>query len=123
MLMAGRATATPEPPQPVVPQPARDTIKEAFDAFAQTVSLTDKHKFSSTTLQDVRQACLDVERLLASRRSLRNVARLEPFLVALGHYAEAIDPLCNNTPYLPWIWSPLKLILQVCHIPYLRGFS
>ena len=92
---------------------AVDTIQQAFEDFERIVTPNDSFTFSATTLGNVRQAALDVERLLAARQSLCNVARLEPFFAGLEHYSKVIEILCNGTPYLPWIWAPVKLTLQV----------
>lgn len=39
--------------------------------------------------------------------------RLRPLFTALEHYSQVIGTLCNGTPYLPWIWAPISLILRV----------
>ncbi|KAH6663538.1 hypothetical protein B0J14DRAFT_683261 [Halenospora varia] len=39
--------------------------------------------------------------------------RLMPLFSGLEHYSKAIEVLCNGTPYLPWLWAPIKLILKV----------
>lgn len=39
--------------------------------------------------------------------------RLVPLFTGLGYYAKSIEVVCNGTPYLPWIWAPIKLILKV----------
>ncbi|KAI8722914.1 NACHT domain-containing protein [Fusarium sp. LHS14.1] len=39
--------------------------------------------------------------------------RLEPLFTGLGYYSKTIEVLCNGTPYMPWIWAPIKLILKI----------
>lgn len=92
---------------------AKRTIREAFEDLEAAVSPADSHEFGSATLESVRQAALDIENQLGSRSSLRNMRRLEPFFSGLQHYSATIEVLCNGTPYLPWIWAPIKLILKV----------
>ncbi|PSN61329.1 hypothetical protein BS50DRAFT_534675 [Corynespora cassiicola Philippines] len=41
------------------------------------------------------------------------MARLQPFLHGMEHYAKVVEVLCNGTPYLSWIWAPIKLMLMV----------
>ena len=77
---------------------AVDTIQQAFEDFERAVTPNDSYTFSATTLGNVRQAALDVERLLAAQQSLCNVARLEPFFAGLEHYSKVIEILCNGTP-------------------------
>jgi len=92
---------------------ARLSMKEAFERLKEVVSVTDARSFKSTTLRDVYEAALTIEREQSARRSLRNTRRLKPFLDGLQHYTKCVDTLCNGTPYLPWIWAPVKLLIQV----------
>jgi hypothetical protein len=98
------ANPTTRPIRAPVSGQARLTIEEAFDRFATTVTPEDRHQFQDTRLEDVRLAALRIEEELATRRSLRNMRRLYPFLQGLEHYSKAIEVLCNGTPFLPWIW-------------------
>ena len=79
-------------------------------------NVTDARRFRNTTIQDVREECRRIENELGSRGLLRNMHRLDPFLTGLEHYRKAVDVLCQGTPYLPWIWAPVVLILKVCHL-------
>ncbi|KAL1618376.1 general transcription repressor [Neofusicoccum ribis] len=97
---------------PASPQ-ARLTIRLAFEKLERSIAPDHAHHFKSTTLQDVRDAAAAVEDKLAASKSLRNMRRIEPFLVSLGRYAKVIEVLCNGTDYLPWIWAPIKLMLQL----------
>jgi hypothetical protein len=92
---------------------AKRTIREAFEDLERAVSPADSHDFAHTTLESVQKAALDVESQLGMRSSLRNMRRLMPLFSGLQHYSGAIEVLCNGTPYLPWIWAPIKLILKV----------
>lgn len=101
-------TSTPTPIN-LTPQ-ARRTFQESFEAFEKTVekfSKTDVRDFHDTTLHDVRDAAIQIERQLAARQCLRNMKRLEPLLNGLEAYSEAIGILCNGTPFVSWIWVSL----------------
>ncbi|KAB2109040.1 hypothetical protein AG0111_0g2533 [Alternaria gaisen] len=121
--MAGtRLCGAPKPSLPTTSKPttltpqARRTFQESFDSFERTVqrhSRTDDREFSSTTLRDVRDAAKEVERQLAARQCMRNMKRLEPFLNGLEAYSKVIEVLCNGTPFLSWIWAPIKLMMQL----------
>ncbi|EEU35842.1 uncharacterized protein NECHADRAFT_20921, partial [Fusarium vanettenii 77-13-4] len=101
------------PLKPAISALARKTIKIAYDELDRTIAPGDKRDFGNTTLQNVRQVALDIENQLAARQSLRNMRRLMPFLQGLEHYSKVVDILCNGTPYLPWIWAPITLILRI----------
>ncbi|KAL6914882.1 hypothetical protein FSST1_012642 [Fusarium sambucinum] len=92
---------------------AKSTIKIAYDELDRTVSSEDRQNFSKTALHDVREAALRIENQLAARQSLRNMRRLMPLFRGLEHYSKVVDVLCNGTPYLPWIWAPITLILRI----------
>ena len=100
---------------------AKRTIREAFEDLEQAVSPVDSHEFGSATLESVKQAALDIENQLGARSSLRNMRRLMPLFSGLQHYSATIEVLCNGTPYLPWIWAPIKLILKVSRVEVVAG--
>jgi|TARA_R110002003_G_scaffold38_9_gene2356 hypothetical protein len=92
---------------------ARLTLQDSFERFASTVTPDDKRLFHNTTLKDVRDGAMQIERQLRARRMQRNMARLEPLLRGMEHYSKVVEVLCNGTPYLSWIWAPVKLMLMV----------
>jgi hypothetical protein len=96
---------------------ARHTLRDAFERFASTVTPDDRRLFHSTQLRDVRDEAMRIERQLRARRMQKNMARLDPFLRGMEHYSKVVEVLCNGTPYLPWIWAPVKLMLMVRRMP------
>ncbi|KAH6855598.1 hypothetical protein B0I37DRAFT_424156 [Chaetomium sp. MPI-CAGE-AT-0009] len=101
------------PLAPVASPVARQTVQIAFEELRRTITPQDSRDFHTTTIQDVRQAALDIEVQLASRQCLRNMRRLMPLFKGLEHYEKTMGVLCNGTPYLPWAWAPITLILRV----------
>ena len=92
---------------------ASTAIQAAFKLLEQTVSDDHKREFYSTELKDVRQAALDIEKWQRSRKSLRNMARIEPLLAAIQQYAGPLETLCQGTPYLPFIWVSFTALSAV----------
>ncbi|RYN19214.1 hypothetical protein AA0119_g12858 [Alternaria tenuissima] len=92
---------------------ARVTLQNAFERFASTVAPDDKRLFYNTKLKDVRDEVMQIEGQLRARRMQRNMARLDPFLRGMEHYSKVVEVLCNGTPYLSWIWAPVKLMLMI----------
>jgi hypothetical protein len=80
------------------------SFQTAFDKLRESVSQSDAQKFKSTTLQDVWNAAIEIEKTQRQRQSVRNMKRIEPFLKGLEKYSKTIEVLCNGTPFLPWIW-------------------
>jgi hypothetical protein len=99
--------------QAAQPSQATKLIAGAFRDLERIATPSDVRSFSNTTLKDVRTAALEVETQLERRQSLCNMRRLEPLFNSLEHYSKPLEVLCNGTPYLPWVWAPIKLILQV----------
>ncbi|KAI0163700.1 hypothetical protein BJ166DRAFT_526974 [Pestalotiopsis sp. NC0098] len=108
--------------KPPASAPARQTIKTAFEDLDRTITPVDSRDFSTTTLEHVRKAALEIENQLAARQSLRNMRRLVPLFEGLEHYSKVVDVLCNGTSYLPWIWAPITLILRVA-LEYVEAFE
>ncbi|KAH8892105.1 hypothetical protein GQ53DRAFT_686097, partial [Thozetella sp. PMI_491] len=101
---------------------ARKMMKDAFEDLNGTITAHDSREFHSKTLQDVQQAALDIERQLAARQCLRNTRRLLPLIKGLENYSQVVGILCNGTPFLPWIWAPITLILGIAS-EYVRAFE
>ncbi|KAH6983392.1 hypothetical protein BKA56DRAFT_583622 [Ilyonectria sp. MPI-CAGE-AT-0026] len=92
---------------------AQRVIHDAFTDLSRTISEKDRADFADTTLENVIKAAHEIENQLAARQLLRNMKRLVPLFAGLGYYAKSIEVVCNGTPYLPWIWAPIKLILKI----------
>lgn len=105
-----------------IPTTVRQSMRGAFDALKKTITPQDSKDFHSSTLERVRNEAIQIENHLAARQSLRNMRRLMPLLTALEHYSKAVDTLCNGTPFLPWIWAPITLILRVAS-EYVEAFD
>ncbi|KAI1353445.1 hypothetical protein F5Y01DRAFT_277115 [Xylaria sp. FL0043] len=101
---------------------AQRTIKTAFEELEKSVSPADSKEFESITLDAVRKTALDIENQLAARQSLRNMRRLSPLFSGLHYYSKAIEILCNGTPYLPWLWAPISVILKISS-DYVEAFE
>lgn len=84
---------------------AERMIQRVCDRFANELSDEDVKKIQSTAnLDDVKLAVRQIEQQLAARQSLRNMARIVPFLDSIEQYSKALEVACNGTDYLPWIW-------------------
>ncbi|KAK8139401.1 hypothetical protein PG984_002781 [Apiospora sp. TS-2023a] len=99
---------------PVVSPLAKSTIRDACKTLEATIATGDLQAMKEMkTIEQVREEVLKIECQLASRQKLRNLRRLLPLFQGMGHYAKVVDILCNGTPFLPWVWAPITLILRV----------
>ena len=92
----------------------------AFERLKEVISQEDARTFASTTMQDVWKAARDIEHQLEARRSLRGFRRLQMFLTGIEQYSGVIETLCNQTPYLPYIWVSVSRRLSDITHPYSR---
>ncbi|KAL5382784.1 hypothetical protein DPSP01_006342 [Paraphaeosphaeria sporulosa] len=97
-------------------------MKTAFDELERTITPADARDFRTTSLDAVRMAALELEKRMEAKQALRNMRRLKPLLDGMEHYAKVVDILCNGTPFLPWIWAPITLILRVSS-EYIEAFE
>ncbi|KAI3329791.1 hypothetical protein F4824DRAFT_372120 [Ustulina deusta] len=98
-------------------------ITEAVERFRDSVSPGDQAQIEGTELKDVVHALLSIQQDLQQRRENRNLRKLYPFVQGLERYSGAIDTLSNGlSPYLPWIWAPIKLMLRITS-DYLNAFD
>jgi ABC-type maltose transport system permease subunit len=108
---------------PAVSALARQTMRTAFEELERTITPADERNLRKvTTIQQVRAVALEIETQLAARQALRSMRRLSPLLNGLEHYAKVVEILCNGTPFLSWIWSPITLILRVAS-EYIEAFE
>ncbi|KAJ0120655.1 NACHT domain-containing protein [Diaporthe amygdali] len=101
------------PLRKAVPAVVQETMRNAFDDLQKVITQQDSQDYDDCSLESVRQEALDIENRLGSRGWLCNMRRLKPLLDGLEHYSKVVDTLCNGTPYLPWIWAPITLILRI----------
>ncbi|EHK26299.1 uncharacterized protein TRIVIDRAFT_123103, partial [Trichoderma virens Gv29-8] len=101
---------------------AQRMMREAFMELEKVIMVSDRAQLKNVTLEDVQQAALQIEKQLAASQSLRNMRRLAPLFTGLEHYSQTIEVLCNGTPYLPWLWAPIKLILKISS-DYIEAFE
>ncbi|KAK1948821.1 hypothetical protein LY78DRAFT_751832, partial [Colletotrichum sublineola] len=92
---------------------AQRIIRDAFKDLEKTIASNDSADFAATTLEKVIKAAHDIENQLAARQMLRNMRRLTPLFDGLQHYSKSIEAAREGTPYMAWIWAPIKLILKI----------
>lgn len=91
------------------------TIAQAFWKLDGALHPDDYYLFRSTTLEDVQYAAKIIEYDQEQRRCLRNLRRIEPLFEALRTLAAALDRLRRGTPYVCYLWAPIKLFLQIAN--------
>ena len=83
---------------------AQSMIQEAGILLQTTVTSTEATSFNHTTFDDVEQALHAIEDEQAKRMSLRNLARIEPFLSWMRDYSSVLDTFCQGFSPMTWVW-------------------
>jgi hypothetical protein len=83
---------------------AQSMIQEAGIQLQTTVTSTEATSFNHTTFDDVEQALHAIEDEQAKRMSLRNLARIEPFLSWMQDYSSVLDTFCQGFSPMTWVW-------------------
>ncbi|KAH6714004.1 hypothetical protein BKA61DRAFT_428897, partial [Leptodontidium sp. MPI-SDFR-AT-0119] len=91
---------------------SKSIIADAFNKLSDTISEEHAHEFASTKLEDVWKTVRDIDSSQRQRQSAQNLGRIKPLLEGIEKYAKVIEVLCNGTPYLPYVWAPIKLMVQ-----------
>lgn len=106
---------------------AEGIIKDAFERLKCSISSDDARDFHSTTLHDVRSAARAIQDEQASRQSLLNMRRVEPFLKFAEQYAAVLEVVCQGFSPMAWVWVGTSLISWLIneniHDRYGRMFS
>lgn len=85
-------------------------VLEAFDAakkeFLRDLPDSQKSKFSTLeTIEDVYDATDQIQKEQANSGTLRNLRKIQPYLVCLNHYADAIETFVQaKAEILALIW-------------------
>jgi len=111
-------TANTAEPMAAISAQAAATMQDAFERFSSVVTPEDRRLFDTTTLTDVRDGAIQIERVLRARRTQKNMAQLDPFLRGMQHYSKIAEVMSNGSPFLAWAWAPVKLMLLVSRTPF-----
>jgi hypothetical protein len=88
-------------------------IENAFNKLKNEITKEDARDFASTTLKDVWSIARSIEREQESRRSLRNMRRIEPLLHSLENYSKVIEVFCQGYSPMAFVWvSKSALTIQ-----------
>ena len=69
--------------------------------------------FRFTEHKDLEQAVQDIQKQHVSEKKLQDMRRLGCFLEVVDSYSKVIDLFANVHQFVPFIWGPIKFLLQV----------
>ena len=80
------------------------SISRAIEHFRSVISDHDAYVFSKTTLEDIRQEALNVEKERADKVDQRTMRRIEPYIDTLQSYAALIEVFCQDETPMCFLW-------------------
>ncbi|KAI0898910.1 putative zinc finger protein [Annulohypoxylon nitens] len=90
----------------------QSAFERALGGFKEGLKRREIDDFKSTTLSELRSGIITLQATQHSRRELRNLNRLQPFLEATEEYAEVIREFCDGDDIIAFLWGPLKFLIQ-----------
>ena len=89
-------------------------LVEHLDRFKTNLTELQSERFLSTSLRDVKNFIITVQRDQEGKKSLMNFSRLQCFLVAINQFIEVCEAMNLGRPELScFIWGPSRFILGV----------
>ncbi|KAH7355340.1 hypothetical protein BKA65DRAFT_395437 [Rhexocercosporidium sp. MPI-PUGE-AT-0058] len=92
---------------------ARTIIVEAYRRFNSHVADEDACSFRSTALSDVWTTVRSIDTAKRKRQCGQNMRRLESLLRGLEVYLKVIDISPGEEAFMPYLWAPVKLMLEI----------
>jgi molecular chaperone GrpE (heat shock protein) len=92
-----------------------DTFQVILAEFKKSLPPKELENFQVTTLADVRESIIRIQRDQEELKRMMNMTRLESFLEAMEQFGKVIEVFVNASNFVAFVWGPMKLILQVRH--------
>jgi molecular chaperone GrpE (heat shock protein) len=90
-----------------------DTFQVILAEFKKSLPPKELENFQVTTLADVRESIIRIQRDQEELKRMMNMTRLESFLEAMEQFGKVIEVFVNASNFVAFVWGPMKLILQV----------
>jgi len=94
-----------------------DSFRNTLEEFKKSLTKKERDSFKSTTLEEVHNVILEIQKQQETTKNMMNFTRLKSFLEAMGQFGEVIEVFLNTTEFVAFVWGPMKFILQVCSEP------
>jgi adenine-specific DNA methylase len=84
-----------------------------LSSFKNRLTQKELDDFQCATLEDVRLEIARIQAEQASRKEMMNLTRIQSFLEAMDQFGNVIEVFLNSSVFVPFIWGPVKFVLQV----------
>ncbi|CAG8955427.1 hypothetical protein HYFRA_00010292 [Hymenoscyphus fraxineus] len=90
----------------------KDAFESILDDFKKDLTKKELDKFQFVTLKEFEKVALEIQKDQENTKSMKNMARIKPFLEAMEQFGKVVDVFLNASQFVCFIWGPLKFILQ-----------
>ena len=88
-------------------------FRNALAKFSSGLTPKEVDEFRFTTLEDVHTVVVTIQHQQAHCKKMMNLTRIQSFLEAMKSFGEVIEVFLNLSEFIPFIWGPIKFLLQV----------
>ena len=88
-------------------------FRNALAKFSSGLTPKEVEEFRFTTLEDVHKVVVTIQHQQARRKEMMNLTRIQSFVEAMKNFGEVIEVFLNLSEFVPFIWGPIKFLLQV----------
>ena len=94
-------------------QPEHKAFQDALDWFKKDLSPREIVDFEKTTLHSLKAEIIRIQADQERLRSQMHLERTQSFLEAMEQFGKVVDVFLNSTPFLGYVWGPMKFLLLV----------
>jgi hypothetical protein len=92
---------------------AEDAFQVALEKFKSRLTQKELDEFQFATLEHVREAVVRIQNEQESFKTMMNMPRIESFLEAMDQFGKVVEVFLNCSPFVAFVWGPMKFLLQV----------
>lgn len=92
-----------------------DGFRRTLASFSAQLAPEQMEDFKFTKLEDVQVAVMTIQAQQEKRMEMMNMKRIQSFLEAMDGFRKVVEVFLNSSMFLPFIWGPIKFLLQVRH--------
>ena len=94
-----------------------DGFRKTLSSFKKRLTQEEQSAFQFATLEDVRLEVTRIQAEQANQKEMMNMTRIQSFLEAMDQFGKVIEVFLNSSEFVPFIWGPVKFVLQVASNP------
>ncbi|TID18364.1 C2H2 and C2HC zinc finger [Venturia nashicola] len=93
------------------PSSTKDTFEDVLRKCKTRLTPKESKDFSETSLADVQQTILRIQKDQEQLKRATNLTRLRSFLEAMDQLGKTIEVFLNSSPFLALVWGPMRFML------------